>query len=224
MTSLHFQNPKPGVKLQVIGAGLPRTGTNSFCAALEILLDGPCYHAGVQWGANGATDERHIKTMISAAGQYPYDVSTRIAVQKDLSQLLDGYVAVADPPLSILYAELLQMYPDAKVIVTTRDRETWVKSMLDIIKTSQPALAGFLFFWLPSVRWLPRFAAALTNLFYQKHGVEMKNPQTCMAVWDRHKTQLEETVPNGQLFYFNVKDGWDPLCQVRASHCRRGAS
>ena len=31
-------------KLLIIGAGLPRTGTNSTQLALEILLDGPCYH------------------------------------------------------------------------------------------------------------------------------------------------------------------------------------
>lgn len=31
-------------KLLVIGAGLPRTGTLSLSKALEILLDGKCYH------------------------------------------------------------------------------------------------------------------------------------------------------------------------------------
>ncbi len=29
--------------LQIIGAGLPRTGTASFQVALELLLDAPCY-------------------------------------------------------------------------------------------------------------------------------------------------------------------------------------
>ena len=31
-------------KLEVIGAGWGRTGTNSVKLALEKLLDGPCYH------------------------------------------------------------------------------------------------------------------------------------------------------------------------------------
>ena len=30
--------------LQVIGAGIGRTGTNSLKVALEMLLGGPCYH------------------------------------------------------------------------------------------------------------------------------------------------------------------------------------
>lgn len=40
--------PQAGAEIQVIGAGLPRTGTSSFSAALEILLDGPTYHGGTQ--------------------------------------------------------------------------------------------------------------------------------------------------------------------------------
>ena len=33
-------------KIEVIGAGLGRTGTMSFSAALEKLLEGPVYHSG----------------------------------------------------------------------------------------------------------------------------------------------------------------------------------
>lgn len=33
--------------LEVVGAGLPRTGTLSLRAALELLLGGPCYHGAV---------------------------------------------------------------------------------------------------------------------------------------------------------------------------------
>ena len=152
--------------------------------------------------------------MISASQQYPYDAKTRPVIEHDLQLLLDGYVAVADPPLSILYAELLNLYPDAKVIVTIRDKEAWIKSMFLVIKTANPMLAGFLFFWLPSVRWLPRLVTALTNLFFQKYGVPMTDWETCMTTWERHHSQLEQLVPKDKLFYFNVKDGWEPLCKV----------
>ena len=40
-----LQNCDPNYNgYMVIGAGLPRTGTLSISSALEILLDGPCYH------------------------------------------------------------------------------------------------------------------------------------------------------------------------------------
>ncbi|PPJ50777.1 hypothetical protein CBER1_07468 [Cercospora berteroae] len=214
MSTIRFQEPKPGAKLQVIGAGLPRTGTNSFCAALEILLDGPCYHSGVQYAAEGAGDERHIKAMMTASAEYPYDSSTWSSVSTTLRQILDGYVAVADPPLSILHPELLKLYPDAKVIVTVRDREPWMRSMAEVIKLSQPKLATFIFWWVPSVRWLPKLAEHMTHLVFTKFGVVMKDTETFTTVWEKHIEQLRQTVPEDQLFFFNVKDGWEPLCKA----------
>ena len=40
--------PKPGTTIQVIGRGVPRTGTASSSAALSILLNAPIYHGGTQ--------------------------------------------------------------------------------------------------------------------------------------------------------------------------------
>lgn len=33
-------------------------------------------------------------------------------------------------------------------------------------------------------------------------------------VWERHQEWLEEIVPKGQLFFYDVKDGWEPLCKA----------
>lgn len=57
----HCFQPRPGTKLQVIGAGLPRTGTASISRALEILLDGPVYHGATQVLLG---PEKDIKTWI----------------------------------------------------------------------------------------------------------------------------------------------------------------
>ncbi|KAF2217183.1 hypothetical protein CERZMDRAFT_108995 [Cercospora zeae-maydis SCOH1-5] len=214
MSAIRFKEPKPGAKLQVIGAGLPRTGTNSFCAALEILLDGPCYHSGVQYAAEGAGDEKHIRAMMEAAGGYPYDSTTWPTVATTLRRILEGYVAVADPPLSVLYPELLKLYPDAKVIVTVRDRKAWMRSMTEVIKLSQPKLATFIFWWVPSVRWLPKLSDDLTHLFFTKFGIIMKDEETFSTCWEKHIEQLQQTVPENQLFFLDVKDGWEPLCKA----------
>jgi len=36
---------------------------------------------------------------------------------------------VSDIPAAIFYQELMDAYPDAKIILTTRDEEKWVQSM-----------------------------------------------------------------------------------------------
>ena len=62
--------PRPGTEFQVIGAGLPRTGTASFSEALHILLDGPVYHGGTQVTL-GPPDE--IRSWIKLLKHWPSD-------------------------------------------------------------------------------------------------------------------------------------------------------
>lgn len=81
-----------------------------------------------------------------------------------------------------------------------------------------PWYLGMVFFWLPSVRWLPEMLVALTNIFVQKFGIRITDKETCLATWREHLIQLEAIVPAKQLFYFNVKDGWEPLCDVSFMH------
>ena len=57
--------PKPGTKFQVIGAGLPRTGTASFSEALRILLEGPVYHGGTQVTLGPSKEIRSWITLLS---------------------------------------------------------------------------------------------------------------------------------------------------------------
>lgn len=98
-----------------LSLGLPRTGTNSFCAALGILLDGPPYHAGVQYGGSETPDESHILTMDEVARCINKPPAEKQKSLQKLYNILDGYVATNDPPLTLLIPELMEMYPDAKV-------------------------------------------------------------------------------------------------------------
>jgi hypothetical protein len=63
-------NPKRGTSLQVIGAGLPRTGTASFAEALSILLDGPVFHGGTQL-CTGMSDADEIRAWIKLLEHSP---------------------------------------------------------------------------------------------------------------------------------------------------------
>lgn len=198
----------------MIGAGLPRTGTTSFCAALSILLKVPAYHAGVQYGA-GSPSETHILTMMEAAREFPYtDPKRERQILRKLEEILDGYGATADSPLIQLVPELMKIYPDAKVICTVRDRRTWAKSVLLMAQASQPRLAKFIFFWIPSLRHLPEFSNALTHIWSARYGQGITSEEGALKIWDRHLAYLEDVVPKEKLFYYSVKDGWAPLCEI----------
>jgi hypothetical protein len=43
--------------------------------------------------------------------------------------MLNAYKAFGDTPIPLIYKELDQKYPNSKFILTTRSRETWIRSM-----------------------------------------------------------------------------------------------
>ncbi len=49
------------------------------------------------------------------------------------AELLDGYEAMVDWPGSYYYRELMEAFPDAKVLLSVRDGDAWAKSMQETI-------------------------------------------------------------------------------------------
>ncbi len=119
--------PDPSVQMQVIGCGMSRTGTATFCRALEILLGGPVYHGGSQLIYGG---EKHILRWIETNRHTPVNTKVdRQLILANLKELLCGYVACADMPPILYTGELVEVFPHAIFICTTRDPDTWWKSM-----------------------------------------------------------------------------------------------
>ena len=104
-------------KLLVIGAGLGRTGTLSTRSALEHLLGHPCYHGAVPI----AERPEHVLPWIK--------VFTSGKLEPEMAnKLLDGYSAGVDVTIFNWYKQLMEIYPDAKVLLTVRDPERWFAS------------------------------------------------------------------------------------------------
>ena len=89
------------MKLRIVGAGLPRTGTSSLAVALEQMLGGRSYH-------------------MSTIPGHPFDLGTGwnqalAGDTPDWDQLFDGYVAAVDWPASMFWRELSDANPNALV-------------------------------------------------------------------------------------------------------------
>ena len=117
------------MKLKVVGAGLPRTGTHSLQMALSHLLDGRCY------------------PMREIPG-HPFDLGegwdqALAGDTTDLDRLLDGYAATVDWPASMFWHELSQANPDSLVLLSVRGTpETWWQSVDATILRSHVAPSG----------------------------------------------------------------------------------
>lgn len=202
--------PKPGVEIQVIGAGLPRTGTSSFSAALDILLDGPTYHGGTQISQGPPTE---IQSWIKVLQHWlKGDAASREAMKSLMRRRLDRYAAVTDAPCSQLVPELLEIYPNAKVICTTRDPVAWEKSMAHVQNIAMRGFLRAVLLPVPGMRHFPDYGLLLGSQWERMYAIEAGSHDR--VTYARHIEWLRETVPKDRLVFFDVKDGWEPLCKA----------
>mmetsp|Transcript_73111 Transcript_73111/g.143412 ORF Transcript_73111/g.143412 Transcript_73111/m.143412 type:complete len:261 (+) Transcript_73111:47-829(+) len=188
----------------VIGAGYGRTGTASFKKALEILGRGPCYHMfevfqhkhAVQW--------------------------EKIAAEPNNKELLhsvlggSGFHSSCDFPSAAFWEEQLALYPDAKVVLTTRDPEKWYKSCTDTIfnlTQGHPSVSfGFhliLLLGIPCARMGPMTEAVITQRSF--HGDWSK--ENTIKCFNEHNQHVIDTCPKDKLLVFEAAQGWEPLCK-----------
>jgi Sulfotransferase domain len=210
----------PTTQMQVLGLGQSRTGTASFARAMEILLHGPAYHSGANILQRGnAHMLRWIAILRTSARlrQNPaaVPVTERIYQKYLLAQQLEGFVAVADAPC-VLYAELLmELYPAAKIIVTTRDETKWWRSIAPVYQAGRKkSYTSLLLFWVPGLRHWAEYVdlhgqGRWADLYYTK-GERAPGPHC----YSRHYEYLERVVPKDKLHYYDVKTGWGPLCKI----------
>lgn len=177
--------------LSVIGAGFGRTGTLSLKFALEQLGLAPCHH---------------MMEVFANPEQAPIWLSAAKGEAVDWDNLLSSYKASVDWPSCHFWRELAAYYPDAKVILSTRDPERWYKS---ISGTIFPAMAGEMPDEGPArdVLSMARYVVS-ERTFGGKTGKEH-----VLDVLARHEAEVKRSIPAGRLLVFDVAEGWEPLCR-----------
>jgi len=108
--------------LKLIGAGFGRTGTSSFRVAMD-LLDGygPCYHML-------DNQKHHDSKFWARAGRHEL-----VNFDDVFGRPGHHYMSSVDNPSSMCWEQQLKQYPNAKVVLTTRDFESWYQSCKDTI-------------------------------------------------------------------------------------------
>jgi hypothetical protein len=177
------------VTLQVIGAGLPRTGTKSLQLGLQRLLGGRCYHMHEVF-----TNLDHVPVWRRALrGEAP-----------NWDSFLADYVAVVDWPASAFWRELGEANPDAVVVLTRRDdAATWWRSanqtVLEVARRDELPEYG---------DWLAFFQELLHDCLTE----DWDDPAAAMAAYERHNEAVRRGVPPDRLVEWRPEDGWRPIC------------
>jgi hypothetical protein len=171
--------------LHVVGAGLGRTGTNSLKVALERLLGTPCYHM-----IEVFTHPEHIPVWHAAArGQIP-----------DWHALFAGFGAAVDWPAAAFWPELSAAFPDALVLLSVREPQSWWQSASETIFPTIREQTG--------TEWL----AMIDDLFAARFTKAIDDRAAAIATFERHNARVRATVPAHRLVEWRAADGWEPLC------------
>jgi sulfotransferase family protein len=190
-------------QIELIGAGLPRTGTLTQKLALEELGLGPCYH----W-VNVIADLDQVELWDRALdGDGPW------------AEIFAGQRSTVDWPGGYFYEELLDVYPDAKVLLSVRDPEAWERSFRDTIwtmshgETLMPRLSGARA--QIDARW-ERYLALVDRMFWGPEGTFAaghERPEQMIEQAVRHNEAVKRAVPPERLLVWQVTEGWEPLCE-----------
>ena len=104
--------------LKIVGAGFGRTGTLSLKNALEKLGFGPCYH---MLEVMEKPDHLEMWHRLAFGGPMDWDL------------LFKDFQSAVDWPAARYWRELVDHYPQAKVLLSVRDADAWYKSVTDTI-------------------------------------------------------------------------------------------
>jgi hypothetical protein len=189
-----------GIKL--IGAGLPRTATLTQKQAFEQLGLGPCYH----W-VNVLADLDHVELWDQAMdGQAPWE------------QIFGDAQSSADWPGGYFYRELMEAYPDAKVLLSVRDPESWEPSFRETIvemtfgNSLMPLLAHARAAVDPKFE---RYLELVDRMFWGSQGTfsQGHEPEQLMEQMVAHHERVKREVPADRLLVWEAREGWGPLCE-----------
>lgn len=193
--------------LKVIAAGLPRCATSSLQSALENELGfGPCMHM-----AYIAPHANLLKVCYEAAIEV--DKTKR---HKMLHQIFDGYVATADFPGMAFVDDLMEMYPDAKVILNQRNSgQRWLSSINRTIKFFSETPYMVMTCLIPTDYWHWKVHQGVKVLIMRRFGFgDGPDGIFVLSLYEKHNNWVRDVAKrNGNpILEWQPEMGWEPLC------------
>ncbi len=193
------------MSIKIIGAGFPRTGTNTLRESLELL---------------GFSKTYHMKNLLVHPENLRYWLTLKETGTTDWDALYDGYEATVDFPCYPWYKEHMKQYPDAKVILSTRPFEKWYESYSSTIWQAHNPPEAQKAEMDKKVAADPHLQTVMTVMAFARQTINEEHFQGKFLdkdfmekVFNDHNEEVKKYVPADKLLVFDAREGWEPLCE-----------
>lgn len=193
------------MSIKIIGAGLPRTGTNTLRESLTML---------------GYVKTYHMKELLVHPENLHYWTTLKETGTTNWDELYNGYQATVDFPCYPWYKEHMKQYSDAKVILTLRPFEKWYDSFYSTIWQSQNPTESQKAEMGQKVQSDPQLQKVMKVMQFAKETITEEHfrgrfldKAFMKKIFDDHNEEVKAYVPADKLLVFDVAEGWEPLCK-----------
>ncbi|WPH01364.1 Hypothetical protein R9X50_00420600 [Acrodontium crateriforme] len=195
------------VPLEVLALGYSRTGTLSMRETFKILGYPNPYHFSSFYD--------NVKDCDIWAELIGKKFEGRGTVtKKDFDGLLGHCGAVTDMPCHLFAAELIEFYPDAKVVLVERDIDSWYKSWSDFLDNAfnptLPLLGRFDPYFLGRI-----VKVGVLGVDKQVGGAHSLKAAKARSKeeYRKHYALVRSLVSKERILEYRLGDGWEPLCK-----------
>ncbi len=193
------------MSIKIIGAGLPRTGTNTLKESLEKL---------------GYKKTYHMKELLVHPENLHYWTTLKETGTTQWDELYNGCQATVDFPAYPWYKEHMKQYPDAKVILTVRPFDKWHTSVFSTIWQAGPQTLPQKLAMLSKLLLNPRLRSVIKCVKLAKEMIfkvhfqgKFEDKAEAEKIFNKHIADVKAYVPADKLLVYDVSEGWGPLCK-----------
>ncbi|KAL1795999.1 hypothetical protein ACET3X_006223 [Alternaria dauci] len=211
--------------MRILVLGMCRTGTTSIAVALRKL--GYSSHQMRDVLANPSElalwEEAVNVTLLPTQDRPEHQRKMKPYGKDELDKLLADYDAVMDIPGCVFAPQLVEAYPDAKVILTKRKYKDWEQSMQESIW----CLDTWRLFTICRKLNLTQLAplTRLVHSVFQAHNNNNYGGPAAKAAFDKHYDTVRSLVPKDRLLELDTDEdlSWEPLCGFLGKEIPKGS-
>ncbi len=214
-------SPRTPSRIKIIHAGFLRTGTNSFATAYRILGFKTCHGLFQPLKDNPWPEiERAVEAKwpdVPGAPNPPRTPWTRADWDALWGQHYDVVTDISSP----FTREMIEAYPEAKVVVVQRDFDKWWPSFEEVVLNRCMGIEGDGKVVVAAMPILQRLVVGDMSI-----GVVRKLTQgffggrtraECVAkargAYEAYYDEVRRLVPEERRLEYRLGNGWEPLCE-----------